>query len=99
MIRPGSGAGIAARKFMKTVGILVGGLLLAACASATDSADVSSADVTATSRVQMNDVSIVLPLAKNAAELDGGYLHASSAGLGGSMLPKDVYTKNTALVR
>jgi hypothetical protein len=41
---------------------------------------------------QMNDVTTVLPLAKTQSEFDS-YLAATSAGVGGPLLPKALYTK------
>jgi hypothetical protein len=41
---------------------------------------------------QMNDVTTVLPLAKTQSEFDS-YLSATSAGVGGALLPKALYTK------
>lgn len=42
---------------------------------------------------QMNDVTIVMPLANTQAELDNGYLAATAKGVGGPLLPKALYTK------
>lgn len=69
-------------------------VLLAACASAGSPNSASSDDeVNATPSaghaLQMNDVSIVLPLAKTPAELEGGYLKADG------LLPRDLYTSLT----
>lgn len=61
--------------------------------------DESSAeeDLTAkASRVQMNDVSVLFPLAKTQAQFDG-YLSADAAGLGGALLPKAIYEKATGI--
>ncbi len=71
---------------------------LAACAgSASESNDSTSDDVkSASSAVQMNDVSIMLPLAKTAAELENGYLKASTKGFdGAALLPQSLYTSAT----
>jgi hypothetical protein len=72
---------------------------IAACAATEDSSNDSASDevhtAASSNAVQMNDVSIVLPLAKNAQELDGGYLKASTSGVGGALIPQDIYTKNT----
>jgi hypothetical protein len=42
---------------------------------------------------QMNDVTIVMPLAESQSEFDKGYLAASANGVGGALLPKALYTK------
>jgi hypothetical protein len=77
--------------------LLVAGI--AACAANEDSSNDSASDEVHTAAsanaVQMNDVSIVLPLAKNAQELDGGYIKASTNGVGGVLIPQDLYTKTT----
>jgi hypothetical protein len=68
----------------------------AACASQTgDAGDDSTSDVTAAKapQVQMNDVSIVLPLPQSQAELDQGYLLPSTVGSGGALIPQDLYLK------
>jgi len=44
---------------------------------------------------QMNDVSVLYPLAKSQAELDTGYLSTSSSGARGVLLPDTLYTKAT----
>jgi hypothetical protein len=55
-----------------------------ACGSGTTDSQSPSADA------QMNDLSILYPLAKGQAEYDG-YLSVSSPGRGGSMLPPSVF--------
>ncbi len=42
---------------------------------------------------QMNDVSILFPLAKSRAAFDRGYLTPASPGRGGELLPKAIYEK------
>jgi hypothetical protein len=55
-------------------------------------------DLTAkASRVQLNDVSVLFPLAKTQAELDGGYLGADAEGVGGALLPESIYEKATGI--
>ena len=46
-------------------------------------------------RVQMNDVSVLLPLPSQLSDLDGSFLHAGAAGLGGSLLPQTIYDAAT----
>ena len=41
----------------------------------------------------MNDVSIVLPMAKTQAELDQGYLLPSTKGNGGALIPEALFVK------
>lgn len=67
----------------------------AACASQTGEADDSASDVTSgkAPTVQMNDMSIILPMAKNKTELDTGYLLPSTVGNGGALIPEDLYVK------
>jgi len=61
------------------------------CEDSTD--DGGKADgVSAASGAQMNDMTIVVPLAKTQVEADA-FLAASTAGVGGALLPKTLYTK------
>jgi len=60
------------------------------CVDASD--DGGKADgVTAATGAQMNDLTIVVPLAKTQAQLDG-FLAATSKGIGGPLLPAKPYT-------
>jgi hypothetical protein len=60
------------------------------CQDATD--DGGKADgVSAATGAQMNDMTIIVPLAKSQHELDG-FLAATSAGVGGALLPTTPYT-------
>jgi hypothetical protein len=61
------------------------------CEDSTD--DGGKADgVSAASGAQMNDMTIVVPLAKTQAEADG-FLAATTPGIGGALLSKTLYTK------
>ncbi len=63
-----------------------------------ESAPSTEEDLTAkASRVQMNDVSVLLPLAKTSAEFDGGYLGADAQGVGGPLLPEKIYEAATGI--
>jgi hypothetical protein len=80
-------------------------LVLTACAQsaatecASDDLDCQDSDddggkadgVSAASGAQMNDMTIVVPLAKTQAEADA-FLTATSPGVGGPLLPKPLYT-------
>jgi hypothetical protein len=76
---------------MRFLGFLGLSVALAACAADASSTDASSEDVKSTEHaaLQMNDVSIVLPLAKTAKELDEGYVKADD------LLPKELYKSAT----
>src|SRR5450432_2090116 len=61
------------------------------CEDSTD--DGGKADgVSAASGAQMNDMTIVVPLAKTQAEADA-FLAATTPGIGGALLSKTLYTK------
>jgi hypothetical protein len=73
--------------------------LLAACSAAPDAATTSSGAAVSTTTahtlrapVQMNDVSILYPLASSAAEVASGYLTPASSGAKGALLPTATYT-------
>lgn len=73
--------------------------LLAACSGAEDEGavigdDESEAISRKPNQVEMNDVSVLYPLAKSDAEL-AGYVSAASPGVGGPMLPAKLYTDTT----
>src|SRR4051812_15657448 len=77
-----------------SLSILVGSLIAAhamGCIGETattgDEEDVKKAKPGA----QMNDVSVLYPLAKTQAEFDHGYLPASAKGQGGALLPVALY--------
>lgn len=70
----------------------------AACAAPTDGDEAaeSEAAVTADLRpelAQVNDVSIMFPLAKSRAGFDRGYLTPASPGVGGKLLPSTIYER------
>jgi hypothetical protein len=69
--------------------------LSAACGAPAGESDATDDDLTSKSGVQMNDVSILYPLATSQGELDNGYLSASDKGAGGTLLPSSLYTKAT----
>lgn len=73
--------------------------LAAACAPGSDEEADSEGSAASTEEAdlrpelaQMNDVSVLLPLAKNQAEI-AGYLTPASKGRGGDLLPKTIYEK------
>lgn len=68
---------------------------VAACAGQNTDADSGTSDVTTATvpTVQMNDMSIVLPMAKTQAEVDQGYLLPSDSGNGGALIPEALYVK------
>ncbi len=73
-------------------------LAVAACAApeSDDEADTSEAAATSDLRpelAQVNDVSILFPLAKSRAAFDRGYLTPASTGNGGAILPKTIYER------
>jgi len=53
--------------------------------------DASAVDAGKIDKAQLADVAILFPMAKTAAEVDTGYLRATSPGLGGPLLPETVY--------
>ncbi len=72
----------------------------AACAAPTDDADAEGAAAAVTAQpdirpdlAQVNDVSILFPLAKSKAAFDRGYLTPASTALGGTLLPKAIYER------
>ncbi len=74
----------------------IGASGLAACGAPEqeESAGASTDAATETPHaVQMNDVSILYPLAKTKGELERAYLTTASKGLGGELLPKDIFEK------
>ena len=87
------------RRLLANVLIVVAAATAAACAAPTDGDDDASqseAAVTADLRpelAQVNDVSILFPLAKSRAAFDKGYLTPASAGLGGTLLTQTVYER------
>jgi hypothetical protein len=75
--------------------VLSGVTALAACSGEAGDADSEGAAVSRTAdQVQMNDVSVLYPMAKTADEMDG-YLAASDQGVGGALLPAKLYTDAT----
>ena len=64
------------------------------CSASTEDLDVNDEELAKGGKAaQMNDVTIVMPLADTQAEFNKGYLAATSVGLGGALLPKALYTK------
>lgn len=83
---------------LRTVAVAALTLATFAACAAGDAEDADSSEDAVTRRpelAQMNDVSILLPLAKTQAEIDTGYLKASSAGARGALLPDTLYTTAT----
>ena len=84
------------RGTLATALLVVAAATAAACAAPTDGDDAaqSEAAVTADLRpelAQVNDVSILFPLAKSRAAFERGYLTPASSGVGGKLLPSTVY--------
>lgn len=76
---------------------LICAALVAACSaepSSGDAADGDEADATKQRAAQMNDMSILFPLAKSQAELDSGYVLASASGARGTLLPLTLIKDN-----
>src|SRR5687767_15070742 len=73
-------------------------LAVAACAAPASDDDADTSEAAATSDLrpelaQVNDVSILFPLAKSRAGFDRGYLTPASTGNGGAILPKAIYER------
>jgi hypothetical protein len=66
-------------------------LALGACSGSSDGDTGDEQDVKGSSGAQMNDLTTVLPLPKSQSELDDAMIKASAAGVGGALLPKDLY--------
>lgn len=68
-------------------------LVLAACAAEAgdDSTGTDGEEIKAKTTIQMNDVSVLYPLAKTEAELASGYLTPASVGAAGPLLPEPVF--------
>jgi hypothetical protein len=58
---------------------------------ATSDDTLASSGTAAPTIAQMNDMTIVYPLATSSSEFKKGYLAASSAGVGGALLPEALY--------
>lgn len=67
-------------------------VLAAACAAPSEGAD-EAASAASAELVQMNDVSLLFPLAKSKAAFDRGYLTPASEARGGELLPSAPYEK------
>jgi len=84
---------------LATAFLVVAAATAAACAAPTDGDDDASqseAAVTADLRpelAQVNDVSIMFPLAKSKAAFERGYLTPASAAVGGKLLPSTIYER------
>ncbi len=90
-------------KLASNKGLLLAGLLAAAGCTPTASSDGNTGNQQnvssqKTSPVQMNDVSILYPLAKTAAEMKD-YLLPTSKGAGGVLLPEAVFNDVAGKVR
>ncbi len=72
-------------------------LSLQACASPASEAPSGrvSEDLVVGKGAQMNDLSVLFPMAKSRAEFDAGYLAASAIGRGGPLLPSSLYVSAT----
>ncbi|MEO9232745.1 MAG: hypothetical protein ABI421_05400 [Polyangiaceae bacterium] len=71
--------------------LLLAALVPACAVDASSDDDTTSADVKRTpTTVQMNDVSILYPLATSASDIDN-YLSPTSKGAGGQMLPSKIF--------
>ena len=86
------------RRSLATFFVIAAAATAAACAVPTedDDAERSEAAVTADLRpelAQVNDVSILFPLAKSRAGFDRGYLTPASPATGGTLLPKAIYER------
>ena len=90
-----------ARSFAFLPALLFAAALQACSAGADNGSPAASSDGQelshATSAVQMNDVSILLPLGKSKADLDN-YLTPTSQGVGGDLLPASLFATVQAKV-
>src|SRR5262245_56737215 len=77
-------------------GAMVLAAIVGCAAESTDDAASGEDDVTRGPDLsQMNDVSVLYPLAKTQAEFDTGFLTSASSGARGVLLPDTLYTRAT----
>lgn len=84
------------RRFLGTAAVLAASAAVACSAPTSEDEEQGAAAATEELRselAQMNDVSILFPLAKTRAGFDRGYLRPTSAARGGELLPKSIYER------